>query len=228
MGLLNNQLGYGNCLWIGYNASPTTCSQKCFWQFAFHQAFHVMTVVPNQANDMMDIGRLQGFEVSSLKLSFHWFHFFNLSKTFLSFYHLVGASWHKGNGNKSFWGRRLFPHTLSPYIWLLYLYTIPIHLEQQKPFVFIYFFLQLIHILFKHLLMKNTKNGQGVSIFKIETSFLSTPLWIFHFSEAILISFPLKCFKGTSICVIYPISLLFKILPLIFLVRNYPSHKYCV
>ena len=23
-----------------------------------------MTVVPNQANDMMDIGRLQGFEVS--------------------------------------------------------------------------------------------------------------------------------------------------------------------
>jgi len=27
-------------------------------------AFHVMTVVPNQANDMMDIGRLQGFEVS--------------------------------------------------------------------------------------------------------------------------------------------------------------------
>ena len=27
-------------------------------------AFQVMTVVPNQANDMMDIGRLQGFEVS--------------------------------------------------------------------------------------------------------------------------------------------------------------------
>ena len=26
-------------------------------------AFQVMTVVPNQANDMMDIGRLQGFEV---------------------------------------------------------------------------------------------------------------------------------------------------------------------
>jgi hypothetical protein len=26
-------------------------------------AFHVMTVVPNQANEMMDIGRLQGFEV---------------------------------------------------------------------------------------------------------------------------------------------------------------------
>ena len=30
---------------------------------AIEQAFHVMTVVPNQANDMMDIGRLQGFEV---------------------------------------------------------------------------------------------------------------------------------------------------------------------
>ena len=29
-------------------------------------AFQVMTVVPNQANDMMDIGRLQGFEVSSI------------------------------------------------------------------------------------------------------------------------------------------------------------------
>jgi len=29
---------------------------------AIEQAFHVMTVVPNQANDMMDIGRLQGFE----------------------------------------------------------------------------------------------------------------------------------------------------------------------
>jgi len=28
-------------------------------------AFHVMTVVPNQANEMMDIGRLQGFEVKS-------------------------------------------------------------------------------------------------------------------------------------------------------------------
>ena len=27
-------------------------------------AFQVMTVVPNQANDMMDIGRLQGFEVN--------------------------------------------------------------------------------------------------------------------------------------------------------------------
>ncbi len=27
------------------------------------KAFHVMTVVPKQANDMMDIGRLQGFEV---------------------------------------------------------------------------------------------------------------------------------------------------------------------
>ena len=31
---------------------------------AIEQAFHVMTVVPNQANDMMDIGRLQGFEVN--------------------------------------------------------------------------------------------------------------------------------------------------------------------
>ena len=31
---------------------------------AIEQAFQVMTVVPNQANDMMDIGRLQGFEVS--------------------------------------------------------------------------------------------------------------------------------------------------------------------
>ena len=30
---------------------------------AISRAFHVMTVVPNQANDMMDIGRLQGFEV---------------------------------------------------------------------------------------------------------------------------------------------------------------------
>ena len=29
---------------------------------ALSKAFHVMTVVPNQANDMMDIGRLQGFE----------------------------------------------------------------------------------------------------------------------------------------------------------------------
>jgi hypothetical protein len=30
---------------------------------ALEAAFRVMTVVPNQANDMMDIGRLQGFEV---------------------------------------------------------------------------------------------------------------------------------------------------------------------
>ncbi|XP_040567429.1 triple functional domain protein isoform X3 [Lepeophtheirus salmonis] len=29
---------------------------------AISRAFHVMTIVPNQANDMMDIGRLQGFE----------------------------------------------------------------------------------------------------------------------------------------------------------------------
>ena len=30
---------------------------------AIAKAVHVMTVVPDQANDMMDIGRLQGFEV---------------------------------------------------------------------------------------------------------------------------------------------------------------------
>ena len=36
---------------------------------AIEQAFHVMTVVPNQANDMMDIGRLQGFEVIILMCS---------------------------------------------------------------------------------------------------------------------------------------------------------------
>ena len=36
---------------------------------AIEQAFHVMTVVPNQANDMMDIGRLQGFEVIGNELS---------------------------------------------------------------------------------------------------------------------------------------------------------------
>ena len=36
---------------------------------AIEQAFHVMTVVPNQANDMMDIGRLQGFEVDIANLS---------------------------------------------------------------------------------------------------------------------------------------------------------------
>lgn len=29
---------------------------------ALSKAFHVMTIVPNQADDMMDIGRLQGFE----------------------------------------------------------------------------------------------------------------------------------------------------------------------
>ena len=33
---------------------------------AIKKAFHVMTVVPNQANEMMDIGRLQGFEVCTL------------------------------------------------------------------------------------------------------------------------------------------------------------------
>ena len=41
---------------------------------AIQSAFHVMTVVPNQANDMMDIGRLQGFEgkiVAQGKLLLH-------------------------------------------------------------------------------------------------------------------------------------------------------------
>ena len=60
----------------------------------------------------------------------------------------------------------------------------------------------------------------------METSLLSFPLWIFHFSEAIVISCPLKYFKGTSICVIYPISFLFRIEPLWVLVQNYPSYKY--
>jgi len=31
-------------------------------------AFQVMTIVPNQANEMMDIGRLQGFEVCLTKV----------------------------------------------------------------------------------------------------------------------------------------------------------------
>ena len=35
---------------------------------ALSKAFHVMTVVPNQANDMMDIGRLQGFEGKTYNL----------------------------------------------------------------------------------------------------------------------------------------------------------------
>ena len=41
---------------------------------AIQSAFHVMTIVPNQANDMMDIGRLQGFEgkiVAQGKLLLH-------------------------------------------------------------------------------------------------------------------------------------------------------------
>ena len=59
-------------------ASPTIISPKCFLQFAFLQAFHVMTVVPNQANDMMDIGRLQGFEVNSSKHTFRVSSFFIL------------------------------------------------------------------------------------------------------------------------------------------------------
>jgi len=41
-------------------------------------AFHVMTVVPNQANEMMDIGRLQGFEVSwPVSVSILIFHMWN-------------------------------------------------------------------------------------------------------------------------------------------------------
>ncbi len=36
---------------------------------AIAKAFHVMTVVPNQANDMMDIGRLQGFEVCRMEVT---------------------------------------------------------------------------------------------------------------------------------------------------------------
>ena len=39
---------------------------------AVEQAFHVMTIVPNQANDMMDIGRLQGFEVMSYDKTNIW------------------------------------------------------------------------------------------------------------------------------------------------------------
>lgn len=33
---------------------------------ALRQATHVMQVVPKAANDMMDVGRLQGFDVSIL------------------------------------------------------------------------------------------------------------------------------------------------------------------
>lgn len=33
---------------------------------ALRQAMHVMQVVPKAANDMMDVGRLQGFDVSTL------------------------------------------------------------------------------------------------------------------------------------------------------------------
>lgn len=35
---------------------------------ALRQAMHVMQVVPKAANDMMDVGRLQGFDVSVTKL----------------------------------------------------------------------------------------------------------------------------------------------------------------
>lgn len=33
---------------------------------SLRQAIHIMQVVPKEANDMMDIGRLQGFDVSSI------------------------------------------------------------------------------------------------------------------------------------------------------------------
>ena len=39
---------------------------------ALELAFQVMTVVPNQANDMMDIGRLQGFEVKLNNIIFNF------------------------------------------------------------------------------------------------------------------------------------------------------------
>ena len=42
---------------------------------ALELAFQVMTVVPNQANDMMDIGRLQGFEVSSYYINYRLLSF---------------------------------------------------------------------------------------------------------------------------------------------------------
>lgn len=38
---------------------------------ALRQAMHVMQVVPKAANDMMDVGRLQGFDVSTLCLVYH-------------------------------------------------------------------------------------------------------------------------------------------------------------
>lgn len=31
-------------------------------------AVHVMRVIPKAANDMMDVGRLQGFDVSKIKI----------------------------------------------------------------------------------------------------------------------------------------------------------------
>ena len=37
---------------------------------AIAHALHVMTVVPNQANDMMDIGRLQGFDEKAMVINF--------------------------------------------------------------------------------------------------------------------------------------------------------------
>ena len=63
--------------------------------------------------------------------------------------------------------------------------------------------------------MKNTKNG--VLRFKIETCFLSNPLWIFHFSEAILISSPWNVSKELpSVSFLF----LFKIGPLWFLIKK--------
>ena len=96
----------------------------------------MMTVVPNQANDMMDIGRLQGFEVIALKNSLSPFSLNTFTFTFtfygksfpfvqyllIFFLHLVSVLVPvatKEKGNKSFWRRRLSPHTLS---------TQPIHL----------------------------------------------------------------------------------------------------
>jgi len=38
---------------------------------ALRQAMHVMQVVPKAANDMMDVGRLQGFDVSTLYIVYH-------------------------------------------------------------------------------------------------------------------------------------------------------------
>jgi len=49
---------------------------------ALKAAFHIMQVVPKSANDMMDVGRLQGFEVSvEMKLPiFHSNYKFEISR----------------------------------------------------------------------------------------------------------------------------------------------------